>query len=166
MSTDDTARSAADGAPPSKPSRFILRTLVPAALAAAAAYGGTRVAAAARGSEVHTQESAPRAAGPSRPPGPTLSLDPFLVTVFDEGKKPHPMKVSIAVEFEAQTKDDLKMFVPRIRDAVLTYLRTLSHEQVADPAHMEKMRDEIVGRCRAAGATTAEKILVTDFVVQ
>ncbi|MBX3264982.1 MAG: flagellar basal body-associated FliL family protein, partial [Labilithrix sp.] len=81
-------------------------------------------------------------------------------------KKPHPMKMSIAVEFAANTTEDLKSFVPRIRDAVLTYLRTVTHEQVTDPGHVEKMRADLLERCRAAGAGSAERILVTDFVVQ
>ena len=170
MSTDDkTAAPGAAAEPPTpkKPSAALglLRTLVPALLAAGAAYGGTRAASA------HTPAPAPKEAAAehvavSRPPGPTLALDPFLVTLFDASKRPHPMKMAIAVEFDAQTKEDLKTFVPRIRDAVLAYLRTLSHEQVTDPAHVEKMRLELVEKCRSAGASTAEKILITDFVVQ
>jgi len=171
MSTDDnTAQAPAAGASPStskKPSVLggLLRLLVPALLAAGAAYGGTR-AASAHGPAAHAPELASRHVVPSRPPGPTLPLEPFLVTLFDGAKKTHPMKMAIAVEFDAQTKEDLKTFVPRIRDAVLAYLRTLSHEYVTDPANLEKIRSEIVERCRAAGATTADKVLVTDFVVQ
>ena len=138
--------------------------LVPALLAAGAAYGGTR-AASAHGPAQAAQMPSHHLA-PSRPPGPTLPLEPFLVTLFDGARKAHPMKMSIAVEFDAQTKEDLKTFVPRIRDAVLAYLRTLSHEYVTDPANLEKIRSEIVERCRATGATSAEKVLVTDFVVQ
>ena len=139
--------------------------LVPAILAAGAAYGETR-AASAHGPAAQASQPASHHLAPSRPPGPTLPLEPFLVTLFDGARKTHPMKMSIAVEFDAQTKEDLKTFVPRIRDAVLAYLRTLSHEYVTDPANLEKIRSEIVERCRATGAVTAEKVLVTDFVVQ
>jgi flagellar FliL protein len=150
-----------------KPSALggLLRILIPALVAAGAAYGGTR-AAGARTAQVVVAQEAPHHATASRPPGPTLPLDPFLVTLFDANKKPHPMKMSVAVEFDAHTKEDLKTFVPRIRDVVLAYLRTLSHEQVTDPTHVEKMRTDLIERCRAAGASSAERILVTDFVVQ
>ncbi len=158
--------AAAAAATPKKPSAVagVVRIVVPALLAAGAAYGGTRAAAARTPAEVPQDASIQPA--PARAPGPTLPLDPFLVTLFDASKKPHPMKMSIAVEFDATTKEDLKTFVPRIRDGVLAYLRTLSHEQVIDPTHVETMRVELLERCKASGATSAEKILVTDFVVQ
>ncbi len=76
------------------------------------------------------------------------------------------MKMSIAVEFDAHTKEELKNFVPRIRDAILGYLRTLTHEQATDPAQVEKLRHELTALCKGAGAATAERIPVTDFVVQ
>ena len=152
---------------PLKPSPIggLLRILVPALLAAGAAYGGTRAAAARTNAAAAPRASAEHAAA-SRPPGPTLPLDPFLVTLVDAGKKTHPMKMSIAIEFAAGTVDDLRPFIPRIRDAVLAYLRTLLYEQVTDPAHVEKVRAELLERGRSVGATTAERVLVTDFVVQ
>ncbi|MBX3206250.1 MAG: flagellar basal body-associated FliL family protein [Labilithrix sp.] len=170
MSTETKPTPPAPEAPaatPKKPSPIggLFRILVPALLAAGAAYGGTR-ASAAHPPPAAAPEHAPAHAPSSKPPGPTLPLEPFLMTLFDASKKPHPMKMSIAVEFDPHTTEDLKNLVPRIRDAVLTYLRTLTHEQVTDPAHVEKMRAELIERCRAAGANTAERILVTDFVVQ
>ncbi len=170
MSTETKPTTPAPDAPagvPMKPSPIggLFRILVAALLAAGAAYGGTR-AAAARTPHAAAPEHSAEHAPASKPPGPTLPLDPFLMTLFDANKKPHPMKMSIAVEFAANTTDDLKTFVPRIRDAVLMYLRTVTHEQVTDPAHVEKMRAELLERCRAAGAASAERILVTDFVVQ
>ena len=142
----------------------LLRILIPAVLAAGAAYGGSRAAAARTPAPAAAPEASHHAQ--SKPPGPTLPLDPFLVTIFDASKKPHPMKMSIAVEFDPHTTVDLETFVPRIRDAVLMYLRTLTFEQVTDPTHVEKVRAELIERCRSAGASGAEKILVTDFVVQ
>jgi flagellar basal body-associated protein FliL len=165
------AEGAAESAPavPMKPSPIagLLRILFPAILAAGAAYGGTRVAAArtppAAGAGGHGEA---HHAVEVHPPGPTLPLDPFLVTIFDANKKAHPMKMSLAVEFDSHTKEDLKTFIPRVRDAILAHLRTLSHEQVTDPGHVEKMRAELLEKCKAAGATGAERVLVTDFVVQ
>jgi hypothetical protein len=44
--------------------------------------------------------------------------------------------------------------------------RTLPLEQATDPAHVEKLRTELVERARRVGAVNAERILVTDFVIQ
>lgn len=159
---------AAEAEAPKKPSALggILKVVIPAIFAAGAAYGGTRFAAAKAPAAAPPPEHAAAAVHHPRPPGPTLPLDPFLVTLFDANKKAHPMKMTIAVEFDGQGHEDLKTFTPRIRDAVLTYLRSLTHEQAVDPGHVEKMRNDLVEKCQKAGAAGAEKILVTDFVVQ
>lgn len=149
---------------PMKPSAMggALRFLIPALLAAAASYGGAR-AAAARGAVPAVAEQK----APASPPGPTVALDPFLVTIQDANKKGHAMKVSLAVEFSQATKEELlKPFSLRIRDAILTYVRTLSYEDATNGAHMAKLRADLLERCHAAGATTAERILITDLVIQ
>jgi flagellar basal body-associated protein FliL len=164
-SEDKSADAAA--AAPKKPSAIagVLKLVIPALFAAGAAYGGTRFAAAKTPAAAADAHAAP-VVHHAKPPGPTLPLEPFLVTVFDANKKPHPMKMTIAVEFDPATHDDLKTFSPRIRDVVLTYLRSMSHEQATDPAQVEKLRTDLVEKCQKAGAATAERILVTDFVVQ
>jgi flagellar basal body-associated protein FliL len=167
---DEKSADKEAAAAPKKPSAIggILKLVIPALFAAGAAYGGTRFAAAkapAAGDAHGGGHDAP-VVHHAKPPGPTLPLEPFLVTVFDANKKPHPMKMTIAVEFDPTTHDDLKTFTPRIRDVVLTYLRSMSHEQATDPAQVEKLRTELVEKCQKAGAHTAERVLVTDFVVQ
>jgi len=141
---------------------LVLGLVLPALLAAGASYGGSR--AAARAPAPHA-EAHPHAE--VKPPGPTLTLEPFLVSVVDANKKGHPMKLSVAVEFGATVKEDtLKSFVPRIRDAILAYMRTLSYEDAVDSHHAGKLREELLERCQKAGAASAEKILITDMVSQ
>lgn len=142
----------------------VLGILLPALLAAGGSFGAVKVASKGHAEPAHPP---PPPRWDPKPPGPTIALEPFLVTVQDEGRKPHPMKLTIAVEFEAAVKEEtLKAFTPRIRDAVLVYVRSLQYEDVADPRKGEKMREEILERCRKAGAVAAERILVTDMVVQ
>jgi len=76
------------------------------------------------------------------------------------------MKVTLAVEFDASTKEEaLKAFIPRIRDASLAYMRGLTYEQAVDPK-TEQMRVDFLNRIHAAGAATASQVLITDLVVQ
>lgn len=159
---------------PKKPSAVggILKVMIPALLAAAASYGGTRYAKAQNAIIVVQQkedaESGHGKKDAHQPPGPTISLDPFLLSVFDAQKKPHPLKMTVAVEFDAKAAahDDPKAFMPRIRDAVLTHLRRTTYEDVADPAHYDKLRKELLEQCQEVGAESAKKILITDFVIQ
>jgi flagellar basal body-associated protein FliL len=146
----------------------ILGTVLPAVFAAAAAFGGAKVAGAHHGSAPMSAE--PTAEATAKPPGPTLALDPFLVTIPDTNKKNHPMKVTIAIEFTEGAKDAkeemLKGLTPRIRDTSLGYFRTLAYEQVVDPTANDKMRTELLERLKTSGMASAERVLITDLVVQ
>lgn len=166
-SVDETTDGAAAGSNVAAPARSsfigaLVRAVLPAILAAGAAYGGSRAAlAAAHGGQDDREQRVE-----ARPPGPTLPLEPFLVTLFDANRRPHPMKLTVAVEFDGSVKEDMRTYVPRIRDAILVHLRTLPYEQATNPDHVEKLRVELLERCRSAGAQGAERVLVTDFVVQ
>ena len=157
-----TPAAAAPAAKPAKanPLMFIL----PAILAGGAAFGGAKFsaahAAAPAAEEVkkHKEE---------KPPGPTVNLEPFLLVTNDEAKKPHAMKVTLAVEFGEGVKEDaLKNFTPRIRDAALSYLRTVTYEEAIDATKADKLREDLLEKFQKAGASEAERVLVTDLVVQ
>jgi flagellar basal body-associated protein FliL len=160
----DKVTPASNVAAPAKSSFLgaIVRAVLPALLAAGAAYGGSRAALAA----AHDAKEARGQEGEARPPGPTLPLEPFLVTLFDANRRPHPMKMTVAVEFDGSVKEDMRAYVPRIRDAILAHLRMLPYEEATNPDHVEKLRAELLERCRSAGAQGAGRVLVTDFVVQ
>jgi flagellar basal body-associated protein FliL len=137
--------------------------LVTAVIAGGGAFGGAKLSAArAAGPAVveHVAIAAP-------PPGPTVTLEPFVLVTPDTAKKMHAMKVSLAVEFEEKVKEDtLKSFTPRIRDATLNYLRGLSYEDAVDSGKSDKLRTDLLERFRAVGAVAATRVLITDLVVQ
>lgn len=159
--------AAAAAAAPKKASAAggMLKLLIPAILAAGASYGGARAAAAHGPQAPAAPESVPHADAPA--PGPTVALEPFLITINDSRSKGHVLKVTVAVEFDHLAKEDaLKPFAPRIRDAILSYLRALTYEEAGDGARMEKLRTDMLERCTKAGASNAVRVLVTDFVLQ
>jgi flagellar basal body-associated protein FliL len=144
----------------------ILGLVLPALIAGAASFGGAKFAsghpAAAASSPEHAEAKAP---------GPTLPLDPFLLTVPDGNRKPHAMKVTIAVEFDPAApaghgEEGFKTLIPRIRDSALSYLRTLTYEEVLDPTVSDKMRTDLLEKAKSSGAPGAQRVLITDFVVQ
>ena len=155
----------------------ILKIVIPAILAAGASYGGTRYAKAQNAIAVikEKEEAEHGKKHHEEPPGPTLTLEPFLLSVMDAQHKSHPMKMSVAVEFKAAGGGggehggggaEPKTFMPRIRDAVLTYLRSMTYEEISEPTHQQKIRVELLAHCKEAGVEQAEKILITDFVIQ
>jgi flagellar basal body-associated protein FliL len=176
---DEAKKDKADKADDEKPAGVpkkssaaagMLKVLIPALLAAGASYGGTRYAKAQNAIVVVKEKEEAEGHGKKHEeaPGPTLTLDPFLLSVFDANKKAHPMKLSVAVEFSAKAggHDDPKVFQPRIRDSVLTHLRKMTYEEISDPTHFAGIRKELLEECKEVGAEHAEKVLVTDFVIQ
>jgi len=171
--TEEKPAEETKAAAPKKPSPLggILKIIIPALLAAGASYGGTRYAKAQNTIVIMKEKEDAEGHGKSEAhsaPGPTVSLEPFLLSVFDAQKKPHPMKMTVAVEFDAKAAahDDPKAFMPRIRDTVLTHLRKTTYEDVSDPAHYDRLRKELLEKCKEVGAESARKVLITDFVIQ
>jgi flagellar basal body-associated protein FliL len=141
----------------------LVAMVLPAVFAAAAAFGGAKFA----GGHHANAAEAPDHNAPAATPGPTLALEPFLLSIADVNKKAHAMKVAIAIEFDPKEKEEaLKPLTPRIRDATLGHLRTVAYEEVIDPAGGEKMRADMLEHLRASGVPTAEHVLITDLVVQ
>ncbi len=172
--SDDTQKKGqpAPNAAPPPPSKGgvgrLVFLLLPAILAGGSAFGGAKIAGAHR--------SAPAAAdhaehpAPPKPPGPTLSVDPFLLTISDANKKAHPMKVTVAIEFDSASKEGkeegMKELTPRIRDSLLGYLRRVPYEEAFDAANTDKLRGEMLEAVKAGGAPEAQRVLITDLVTQ
>ena len=96
-----------------------------------------------------------------------VSNEPFLMVTMDAQRRVHPMRVAIAVEFTTATpQESTAAFTPRIRDAALVYLRALTYENATNTERMEHMRTDLLRSFREAGAATAQRVLVTDLVVQ
>jgi len=149
---------------PKKSTPGLVAILVPGLIAGAAAFGGAKFSSA---HAAPAAQPAERLVVVAPPPGPTVPLEPFLLLTPDATRKMHPMKVSLAVEFEATAKEEsLKSFIPRIRDATLSYLRLLSYEDVLDSSKSEKVRADLLERYKNAGAIGASRVLITDLVVQ
>jgi flagellar basal body-associated protein FliL len=166
MSEKKEAPSKQDEAKPSGRVNVIL-PIITAVIAGGAAFGGVRYA--------NGRSAAPSHAAPAEAPHPpvvttpgfTLALDPFLVMSSDPSHRNHPMRVALAIEFDQNvTEANARLFVSRIRDSVLSYLRTLTYEMASDATRMDRMRNELLERVRATGAPPVTRVLVTDLVVQ
>lgn len=141
-----------------------LSLILPAVLAGGAAFGGVKLSANMHGQAPPAETVA---VAHAEPPGPTIALDPFVATVPDAADKARAMKVTLAIELEHGGKEEeFKAFVPRVRDTTLSYLRSLTYEQVSDNAFTETMRRDLLERMKKTGANGAEAVLITDLVVQ
>jgi flagellar basal body-associated protein FliL len=154
-----------DERPPRRVLSALLAVVGPALIAGVAAFGGARLSTAYFRFPGWTGTA--HAAVVAPPPGPTVSLEPFVLVTPDTAKHMHAMRVTIAIEFDAKAKEEvLKAFTPRIRDAALAYLRGLGYEDALDSGNTDRVREDLLERIRGVGATGATRVLITDLVLQ
>lgn len=162
--SDKKEEPAKDADKKPSPRGAAVAALVTGVIAGGAAFGGARLAG--RGAAAHHAPAAEHAPQLG-PPGYTLALEPFLVMASDANHRAHPMRVVLAVEFERTvTEEAARVFVARIRDSVIAYLRTVNYETAAAPERMDGLRHDLLERVRATGASGVSRVLVTDLVVQ
>jgi len=97
-----------------------------------------------------------------------ISLEAAVVDLRDAAGETHHLKIAIAIEEKAEVpEEEAKVFVMRAKDAEITYLRTLSYEDVTDHAKFEQIRKELSARVlKAFGKKHGKKMLITEYVVQ
>jgi flagellar basal body-associated protein FliL len=95
-------------------------------------------------------------------------IPPVVVDLRDSDGRIRHLKVGLTAELaEKVTAEDFKLFIPRGREAALTYLRSLSFEDVADPQHFIAIKDELSKRVtEAVGVDRVHRMMLTDFVLQ
>lgn len=154
-----------DAPAPAKGPNPILTMALVAVVAGGASFGGVKLGSAAKHGGGH--EAAAPSVRVMKAPGPTIPLEPFILSINDAQGRSHAMKVTIAIELEAGGKEEpAKVFIPRVRDATLAYLRALTFDEAIQPARMEKARGDLLDKYLIVGLPGAERILITDLVLQ
>ncbi len=98
----------------------------------------------------------------------SVDMPAIVVDLRDgEGRIRH-LKVGLTAELgETVTPEDFKLVSPRGREASLSYLRSLSFEEVSDPKQFASIKDELSKRVtEAVGEERVHRLLLTDFVLQ
>lgn len=98
----------------------------------------------------------------------SVDIAPIVVDLRDGDGRLRHLKVGMAAELaETVNAEEFKLVSPRGREATLTYLRSLTFEEVADPAKYATIKEEISKRMiDALGAEKVHRILLVDFVLQ
>jgi flagellar basal body-associated protein FliL len=159
----EDAKPAADEAEGGKKgggTMVLVGVVLSAVLAGGAAYGGARAA-----SKPHDQ---PEPEQPKyQPPGPTVDLEPFIANITDSEGKPHAIKMTIVIELTREGKaEEFKVFIPRVRDVTLAYLRSQSFDRIVDQENTDVLRKELLAKWHGVGATEAHQVLITDLITQ
>jgi len=98
----------------------------------------------------------------------SVEIPPIVVDLRDADGRIRHLKVGLAAELgDTVNVEEFKLVSPRGREATLSYLRSLTFEDVSDPARYATIKDEISKRMiDAIGADKVHRILLVDFVLQ
>lgn len=98
----------------------------------------------------------------------TVDIPSVVVDLLDNQGRIRHLKVGLTAELADKVPaEEFRLFIPRGREAALTFLRSLVFEQVADPSHFIGIKDELAKRVSAAvGEERVHRMMLTDFVVQ
>ncbi len=100
--------------------------------------------------------------------GEVISLDAIIVDLRGSDGDLHHLKVGLAVELAKQLpEEEVKRLTPRARDAAITYLRSLTMDDVTSMAKFEDIRHDIFEKVsQGMGKSRVRAVMFTDFVAQ
>lgn len=98
----------------------------------------------------------------------SVAFPAVVVDLRDQDERIRHLKIGINVEVpETVPEDEFKLYMPRGREAILTYMRSLNYEEVTDPTRYETIKSELGKRVtEAVGAKRVKRVLVVEFVSQ
>ena len=98
----------------------------------------------------------------------TFDIPSVVVDLRDGDNRIRHLKVGLTAEVGEHTPvEEIKLVVPRAREAAITFLRSLSFEEVSDPQHFTTIKDELGKRViESLGEERVHRMVLTDFVVQ
>ncbi len=98
----------------------------------------------------------------------SIAFPSVVVDLRDQDERIRHLKVGINCEVPETVPDaEFKLYMPRGREAILTYMRSLNYEEVTDPARYETIKSELSKRVtEAIGAKRVKRVLIVEFVSQ
>jgi flagellar basal body-associated protein FliL len=98
----------------------------------------------------------------------SVTFAPVVVDYRDQDDRIRHLKVGIDAELpETTPEEEFKLYVPRGREAILTFLRGLTYEEVTDPTRFASIKEELSKRVmEAVGQKRVKRVLIVDFVSQ
>ena len=98
----------------------------------------------------------------------TLEMPSMIVDIRTSTGEVHHLKVTVAVELAKPVpEEEQKKLMIRAKDAALSYLRTLSYDEVTSQEKFEGIKKELNERIsKAMGHGRVNRVLFTEYVVQ
>lgn len=98
----------------------------------------------------------------------TLEMPSMIVDIRTSTGEVHHLKMGIAIELAKPVpEEEQKKLMVRAKDAALSYLRTLTYDEVTSQEKFEGIKKELNERIsKAMGHGRVNRVLFTEYVVQ
>ena len=164
MADEEKDEAADKGAKGGSGPSFVMGTLVPAIVAAAAGFGG---AYAAKASQPDPNELKKQKEEAAKMPGPTVRMKAFIFNAVDADGGQHAVKLMLAIELSNTANvDRFTRYKPRLRDAALEYLRNVKFEEIRDTRKTARFTQDLLAKFHAVGAKQVTRVLMLDLITQ
>lgn len=168
----DEEQPAKNSKPAPAPKKRRLGLIVAVIVAMLAATAGGAVAGPMVQRKLRATAATVKIKRPQEKPNDTVALtanfEAIVIDLYDSEKILHHLKVGMTVELhDGVAPEDFTRYVPRGREAAISYLRGLSFEEATNPKGFTAVRDHLSATVRAAvGSERVVRVVVTDFVAQ
>jgi len=116
--------------------------------------------------EEGSAEVDPKMVIPPDTPGPTMDLDTFVVNL-DEAQGNRYVKMSLTLELVGEpARGYISGRMPRIRDALIAFLSSLSNEDVRGALGKKRVKEGVHERIAEIAPSMVQRVFITDFVIQ
>ena len=98
----------------------------------------------------------------------TLELPALIVDIRTSTGEVHHLKLAMAIELSKPVpEEEQKKLIVRAKDAALSYLRTLTYDEVTSQEKFDGIKKELNDRIgKAMGHGRVNRVLFTEYVVQ
>ena len=168
MATLTAEKPETDEAPPKKGKRGLLIALGLLVLSIGGGGGGAYVFVPGVADKVHDMMPKKEAEAPAAPPGPVFADLPEMSVTLPNGGQPRQLRIRISLELMQTTPalPPTEILSPKVYDALLTYLRTLTDSEVENSLAIDRIRGVLYRRlCLILGPNVVRDVLITNLVV-
>ena len=167
MATEGTGPSETDDAAPKAGRRRLPIIIAAAVVVAAAGLGGAYAFVPGVSSAVQ-ELVAHKEAAPAVPAGPIFAELPEMSLTLTNGGQARQLRIRISVELAPTTPPppSSEVLSPKVYDALLTYLRTLTDAEVENSLAIDRIRGDIYRRLTLLlGPNVVRDVLITGLVI-
>jgi len=94
-----------------------------------------------------------------------IEMEPLIISLGDSAQSKY-LRFSAQLDVDPEYAAEIELIMPRITDALNTYLRAVSEEELAKPSSFDRLRAQMLRRIQVVtGQGKVRDLLITEFIL-